>query len=203
MHAQPHSGESDRNAAFLRYKRDNPEGRALADTLVVAQREVASVKGSLKESSVKVNGAKGEIDRLNAAVQSRRAAAGDGGDAIDAEEYDLLSELKAAKLTYRTVFDQLKDLKAAHEVAVTQAGEARAKLIEAFQGWYEENAEEAPAELDPDEEYAAMQVQGWKASDPDAAAYLSAKKGSKAYRPGVAGGDKGRAQTIRRREMLS
>jgi len=102
------------------------------------------------------------------------------------------------------VFDQLKDLKAALEVAVTTAGDARARLVEAFQGWYEEvGAMEAPpAELDPDEEYAAMQAETWRAADPDAAAYLSAKKGSKAYRPGVAGGDKGRAATIRRREML-
>jgi len=198
------SGDADRNSAFLRFKRENAEGRALADALAAAQREAGAAKAAVKELAVKVNSAKGEIDRLNSEVASRRAAAGQGGGAIDAEEYELLSQLKSAKLAYRTVFDQLKDLKAALEVAVTTAGDARARLVEAFQGWYEEvGAMEAPpAELDPDEEYAAMQAETWRAADPDAAAYLSAKKGSKAYRPGVAGGDKGRAATIRRRDML-
>eukprot|EP00951_Prasinocladus_malaysianus_P026636 scaffold236999_cov36-Prasinocladus_malaysianus.AAC.1 len=51
-------------------------------------------------------------------VQQKRAAIsgandhGTKGELLDAEEYDILSKLKSAKMTYRQEFDQLKDLKA-------------------------------------------------------------------------------------------
>ena len=197
------SGDPRRNVAFVAFKRE--EGLQLAEQVASTQSELTNAKAKIRELSAQVNAAKRGIDTLNAQVQEKRS--GVGGDAIDAEEYDIVGQLKAAKQAYRGKFDELKDVKAALELIVVRVGDSRASLMEAFNEWYDSGAAEDlvdGADLDPDEEFARQQQEGWKASDPEAAAYLSAKRGTKAMaRPaGKYGGDKGRAQNIRRMEAL-
>lgn len=199
------SGDPKRNIAFVSFK--SGEGSQLAEAVASDQRELLAIKGQIKALSVKVNEAKTVIDDLNSQIHMKRGEGngGGGGEVIDAEEYELLSQLKAAKLSYRRAFDQLKDAKEALEVAVAAVGDSRSSLMQAFNDWYDSGAAEDlidGADLDPDEEFALQQQEGWKASDPEAAAYLSAKKVTRTLRPVSYGGDKGRAQNIRRREAL-
>uniref|UniRef100_A0A061SBX2 Kinesin-like protein n=1 Tax=Tetraselmis sp. GSL018 TaxID=582737 RepID=A0A061SBX2_9CHLO len=199
------SADAEKNTAFISYKRENAEGRVLAEGVATRQREATEAKSKVKQLAAAVNEKKQQIDLLSDQVKEKRDSQ-TGGEDIDVEEYDILSQLKKAKHEYRDRFDQLKDAKSAHEIAVIAVTEARKVLLENFETWYSSGsglgAGQGSEELDPNEAYEKAQVENWRATDPDAAAYLSAQKVKKQYRPAAYGGDKGRAQNLRRMEAL-
>lgn len=126
----------DANGAYYRYRNQVPEGVALNIELRRLQEEIKMARASLKDCSAAVNATKSEIDRLTAAVEEKKAAsAASKDDVTDGEQYELIAQLKEAKLRYRADFVRIKEVRAHLETLQGSVVEKKQALIDGFNEW--------------------------------------------------------------------
>eukprot|EP00879_Flechtneria_rotunda_P027678 GHRR01029659.1.p1 GENE.GHRR01029659.1~~GHRR01029659.1.p1 ORF type:complete len:728 (+),score=322.72 GHRR01029659.1:391-2574(+) len=137
------SGGVDRNAWFSKYKHSIPQGRRQSDILKQQQQQVAELKQQIKGVGAQVNSSKAQIDTLNAQLEAKKASASaaachstGGSTVLDDEEYQLMQQLKAAKVKYRVAFDSLKLLRSGLEPVIDSLAAAKEALITGFDEWW-------------------------------------------------------------------
>jgi kinesin family protein 6/9 len=122
------------------------EGSDLYQDFLQSKAYVKELKQRVKESTISVNEAKLNIDRLQENVEARKTSRiemlrksgmklSETEDIVDEEEFKLMKELREAKRSYKNGFEQLQKFKAAITQAQTQADNAKVKLTVAFELW--------------------------------------------------------------------
>lgn len=191
------SGDEQRNMMFLRFKRSTPQGNAQNAILKERTNALKELKQQIRDASAVVNVTKKEIDELAAQLSLKSGgptspgAAGamaddEHGEILDAESYQWLAQLKAAKAKYRSAFESVKEMRGRLEPTIGAIAEAKQKLLDEFNNWYatvgmlalnKAGGRGADVdELDPGEAFDKMQMERIVAFDPDSTAYYAARK---------------------------
>eukprot|EP00798_Chlamydomonas_sp_ICE-L_P026444 gene26444-17543_t len=173
---------ADRNAAFVRFKKEAEEGKALNATVLKYTLELKNLKTHIKDLTTSVNASKRSIDDLTAKVDMKKAGAKLGdGEVLDSEQYSIVQELKGHKTKYRNDFDKLKEQRGQLEPVTQSLADAKQLLINAFntfmgspQGTFFLGQGAGDDELDASEAFEKMQVDRINAVDPESGAYHAA-----------------------------
>ncbi|GAX79184.1 hypothetical protein CEUSTIGMA_g6624.t1 [Chlamydomonas eustigma] len=203
---------AERNATFLRFKKELDEGRGLQAVVLDRTAHLTELKKSIKEVSSLVNSTKYEIDTLTEQLGAKKALSGPATTSgeetvLDSEQYSLIKDLKAAKLRYRTEFDRLKELRSELDPAMVAVAEAKQNLVDEFNRWvgspqglFTLSQDEDDAELDAGEAFEKMQVGRIMAKNPESSAFHAARRKMGGNSPNRYHGVKAAAEATRRLE---
>lgn len=168
----------DKNQAFMEFK--NGDGREIDSSLNQNKEDLRDRKNRLKTITSQVNSVKRSIDDAKDALEKIRSSRAEDEEVIDEEEFEYIKKLKDLKKIYRSGFDQMKSLK--EEInSISQSIEyAREKLVNEFEVWYEKKfgvvvSVEHPVVVEHEHEDEKVNED----LDPDALAYISAKRNVK------------------------
>lgn len=182
------------------------DGAELYGALMTSKRALKDIKAKNREASQSVNSAKMKIDSLQFELEDKKASrlellrssgfkASAAEEIVDEEEYNLMKELKEAKLSYKNGYAQLQKLKLALAQAQEDADYHRNNFAETFAMWntgasvsrsgsYDSDAKGAgPAvaddpsdQLDDQEAFERLEVERVVSKDPDSLAFFNAQK---------------------------
>lgn len=171
----------DKNQAFMEFK--NTEGRRLDEALTQNRSDLKDKKVLSRNLAVAVNTIKRDIDTISINLDSLRAQKpGEEEDVIDEEEYSMIKQLKDLKKTYREKYDDLKKIKDEVNNISLAIDQSKQKLIYDFEGWYGErltstqNVKSASRLPQIESTIHTAEMNRIEESDPDAMAYIRAKK---------------------------
>ena len=186
------------------------DGAALYESLMTTKRILKDTKARCRECSQAVNAAKMLIDNLQFRLAEKKESrlellkssgfkSSDAEEIIDEEEFNLMKELKEAKLKYKNGYSQLQKHKASLVVAQEEAEHYRNLFAEEFALWntsgsggvgrssYDEkqdgkNGLEDPSDqLDDQEAFERLEIERVVTKDPDSLAFFHAQKTRRAH----------------------
>jgi hypothetical protein len=205
-------GESRRGNSSLDLFIAN-EGRALHEAYINAKALIKESKHKIKESTTAVNDSKLDIDRLQAAIENRKAyrisllkksglKLSDMEDIVDEEEFQLMKDLREAKRLYKNAFETLQSSKHSSSFIQNRVEEAKANLGRAFSDWESNNqSKESNMEyedpLDDQEAFDKLELDNIMQQDPDSLAFFNAQKTQRALITQVGGSIKQTQKTKR------
>ena len=169
------------------------EGATLYKEFLGRRANVKEIRMKMKVCTTQVNDAKRDIDRYQADIAERKQIrietltksglkANETEDIVDAEEFELMKQLKEVKRSYKNAYEQLSRLRGQLSEVQANATSAKEALAESFS---QAQALAASAgfdaagpddELDDQEAFDRLEVQRVMESDPDSLAFFHAQK---------------------------
>ena len=170
-------GLSEKSLAYEAYKHSVAEGNELYLALKEKQQALKAVKQEMKDIAKGLSEKKGEIDELTQTIKARKEDP--PTEEGPAEVFELKTELKQMKMTFRAESDRLTALKPGLRPLQIDAHQAKERLIEAFEEWHANHPLEEDPELDAAEQFEQVELQHMMLEDPDSVAFFMAKKSTK------------------------
>lgn len=122
----------DKAELFEEYKRG--AGKEAWEELRGKQKQLRDVKGKLREAAIAANETKREIDDLSQRASSIKGRSA-GSGVVDAEEYDILQQLRSRKEAYRQHHDEVRRLKSEAEPLEQSVHHLRRSFVFNFEKW--------------------------------------------------------------------
>ena len=181
------------SAMFESYTKS--EGHELYQDFSAAKAELKEYRYKSKETSVVINHAKANIDRLQEEIGTRKQSriellrksglkSSETEDIVDEEEFSLMKELREAKRTYKNSYQHLQKIKGSINDAQMKVDRMRDDLASGFMGNTNMGDTDAMAMemaggadvLDDQEAFDRLETQRVVDQDPDSLAYFHAQK---------------------------
>jgi kinesin family protein 6/9 len=179
------------------------EGSEIYNEFVDSKAYLKELKQKIKESTVSVNDFKHSIDQLQQQVEARKNSRietlrrsgmklSETEDIVDEEEFKLMKDLREAKRSYKTAFDQMLKFKGAVSQAQLSADNSKTRLTASFAAWSGTGAAPASSsgdfaasaggaggdtdQLDDQEAFDRLEEERVLSNDPDSLAFFHAQK---------------------------
>ncbi len=182
------TGKSALFDAFIR-----GEGSRYYQDFNGAKSMLKDLKNKIRFYTQSVNEAKNRIDKLQAEIESRKMSriemlrksgmkASETEDIVDAEEFQLMKDLRETKRSYKNAFEQLQKTRKSVPSIEEQTENAKTSLAEAFsqaQMMMQSGMNtglDAADQLDDQEAFDRLEVQRVMNNDPDSLAFFHAQK---------------------------
>lgn len=211
------------NEAFQIFK-STGAGRKLHQNLLEEKDKLFDARQRVKQVSNRVNGAKAQIDHARTKLEDKRSQRGqssstspgknqqqssllmsDREEVVDEEEFLLMTAEREAKREYRSLFGDLKEVRAELEFTTRSVELLRMRIVREFEDWFDSEGGRLTAagvlsgigassglsasgssgmlstcsrddKLDDGEQFDQMEIDRIRAQDPDSLAFFQAQK---------------------------
>ncbi|XP_006820140.1 kinesin-like protein KIF9 [Saccoglossus kowalevskii] len=134
-----------RTVAFEEFKHE--KGSEINRILTENKDILSQKKKQCRDLAKTINGTKTEIDTTREALEMKRSdrmeqgefVNEDGETVIDEEEFMLIKKLKDLKSSYRSDYDELRDVKSEVQYCQKLVDQCRQRLIQEFDTWYSQS----------------------------------------------------------------
>lgn len=174
-----------KNDAFLYYR--NNSGKKSNDMLVRQKEHWRLTKEQIKTTTIKLNQIKEQLDCIKDDLAAKKqnkqanefANAGIEEEVVDEEEFLLMKEERDLKKQYRSLFEELKELRERKEASGEKVERLKVALIEDFESWHRRGGrkmDENDDKLDDGEQFDQMEMERVFSEDPESLAFFQAQK---------------------------